>query len=251
MMKLDIEELLPIAVKAGEAIMQVYNTADMGIEYKQDSSPLTLADKASHDVIVKELHQLTPGIPVLSEEGSDIPYEERSKWEYFWCVDPLDGTKEFIKRNGEFTVNIALIYQQQPIAGIIYIPVTGVLYYADEKSAKKKTADGIITNLQVDKTAKEWIAVGSRSHASEEEAALLKAYPVTKAITVGSSLKFCMIAEGKAHIYYRNGPTMEWDTAAGHAIITYSGGQLTTPNGDVFLYNKPSLLNGSFLCKVY
>jgi len=248
-MKVDIQQILPVAVKAGEAIMKVYNTADFGVEFKDDESPLTLADKASHDVIAAALQQLTPGVPVLSEEGASVAYEERSKWEYFWCVDPLDGTKEFIKRNGEFTVNIALIHQQQPIAGVIYVPVTGVLYYADENGAKKKTADGVVTDLLVDKTSKQWIAVGSRSHASTEEENLLKSYPVIKTISAGSSLKFCMIAEGKAHIYYRNGPTMEWDTASGHAIVLYSGGQLTTPDGNAFLYNKPSLLNGSFLCK--
>jgi len=250
MMPVDITQLLPIVIEAGEAIMQVYNAADAAIEYKEDRSPLTAADKASHQVIAKGLAMLTPEIPVLSEEGANIPYEQRKNWNYFWCVDPLDGTKEFIKRNGEFTVNIALIHHSAPVAGIIYIPVTGTLYYADIYGSFKQTREGMRTVLKVDKLSKEWTAVGSRSHASVKEEKLLSGYPVTRTIAAGSSLKFCMIAEGLAHIYYREGPTMEWDTAAGQAIVEYSGGRLTTPEGDAFIYNKPSLLNGSFLCKV-
>lgn len=249
----DINQLLKIAIDAGQAILKVYNNpqeADQ-VKLKSDESPLTLADEASHRVIEQGLKNLTPHIPLLSEEGANIPYEVRQTWEYYWCVDPLDGTKEFIRRNGEFTVNIALMQRDKPILGVIYVPVQDTLYYAGaEIGSYKRTSDGNIKPLQVDAGATEWIAVGSRSHAASEEELILKQYPVKATITAGSSLKFCLVAEGKAHLYYRHGPTMEWDTAAGQAIVTYSGGQVTLPNGEPFLYNKHSLLNSSFLCKV-
>jgi 3'(2'), 5'-bisphosphate nucleotidase len=252
-MQIDLEKLLKIAVDAGEAIMVVYNNPQEAslIKLKTDESPLTLADEASHQIIQQGLEKLTPDIPVLSEEGAAIPYDERQHWEYFWCVDPLDGTKEFIHRNGEFTVNIALIHKDTPVLGVIYVPVTGDLYYSGaEIGSFKRTAGGETKPLRVQADAPEWIAIGSRSHASPDEQAILKQYPVVKSISAGSSLKFCYLAEGKAHIYYRHGPTMEWDTAAGQAIVTYSGGTMTMPNGEPFVYNKPSLLNGGFICKV-
>jgi 3'(2'), 5'-bisphosphate nucleotidase len=249
----DIERLLKIAVEAGEAILMVYhNPEEAGlVKLKTDESPLTLADEASHHIIEQGLLALTPDIPLLSEEGADIPYEARRQWQTFWCVDPLDGTKEFIRRNGEFTVNIALIHRQEPVLGIIYVPVTGVLYYGGAGIGSfKRTADGITSPIRVDAEAPEWVAVGSRSHASPEEAAVLSHYPIGRSITAGSSLKFCLVAEGQAHLYYRHGPTMEWDTAAGQALVTASGGVMTMPDGAPFVYNKPVLRNGSFLCKV-
>jgi 3'(2'), 5'-bisphosphate nucleotidase len=252
-MQIDIEQINAIAVEAGKAILEIYNgaQADFQTTLKSDSSPLTIADRISNDIIVKALKEAYPLIPIISEEGKDIPYEDRKDWATFWCVDPLDGTKEFIKRNGEFTVNIALIQNGVPVLGVIYVPVQDVLYYASEADGSwKKSTDGTVTALKVTKPAGEWVSVGSRSHASEEDEKVLAGYPVTSSITVGSSLKFCMVAEGKAQIYYRHGPTMEWDTAAGHAIANYSGARVTQPNGEAFAYNKPSLLNGSFLCIV-
>lgn len=252
-MQIDLDKLLKIAVDAGEAILVVYNNPQEAnlVKLKTDESPLTLADEASHLIIEQALKNLTPDIPILSEEGADIPYEDRQAWEYFWCVDPLDGTKEFIHRNGEFTVNIALIHRHNPVWGVIYVPVTGDLYYGGpETGSFKKTAAGQVTQLQVQPDAPEWTAIGSRSHASPDEQAILQNYPVVKSISAGSSLKFCYVAEGKAHLYYRHGPTMEWDTAAGHAIVAGSGGTLTMPNGEPFVYNKPLLRNGSFICKV-
>lgn len=252
-MKIDIEELLVIAREAGEAILKIYNDPVKADEvtFKTDHSPLTLADEASNEVITNRLKILTPDIPVLSEEGKNIPYSERKNWEYFWCVDPLDGTKEFVKRNGEFTVNIALIYNHTPILGIIYVPVTDTMYYASAQTgAYKIDANGNKIALQVNKKLADWTAVGSRTHSAPEEAELLAKYPVGKSVSIGSSLKFCLLAEGLAQIYYRHGPTMEWDTAAGQAILTLSGGVLTKPDGTPFLYNKESLLNGSFLCIV-
>ena len=252
-MNIDIEELFVIAREAGEAILKIYNDPVKADEvtFKTDHSPLTLADEASNEVITNRLKILTQDIPVLSEEGRNIPYSERKNWEYFWCVDPLDGTKEFVKRNGEFTVNIALIYNHTPILGIIYVPVTDTMYYASAQTgAYKIDANGNKTALQVNKKLADWTAVGSRTHSAPEEAELLAKYPVGKSVSIGSSLKFCLLAEGLAQIYYRHGPTMEWDTAAGQAILTLSGGVLTKPDGTPFLYNKESLLNGSFLCIV-
>ncbi|MGG7664308.1 3'(2'),5'-bisphosphate nucleotidase CysQ [Dyadobacter sp. BHUBP1] len=251
MMQIDIQILPAIAREAGNAIMGIYNDpAQSGeVERKADDSPLTLADKASHEVIVAALARHFPGIPVLSEEGRKIPFEERKNWHTYWCVDPLDGTKEFVKRNGEFTVNIALIRDRKPVMGVIHVPVTGVTYYADQAGGAWKTdAAGNAVRLQTSRADVGWTAVGSRSHGSPEEAAVLARYPVTNQISVGSSIKFCIIAEGLAHIYFRQGPTMEWDTAAGQAILECSGGKMTNALGEPFLYNKESLLNGSFLC---
>jgi 3'(2'), 5'-bisphosphate nucleotidase len=250
-MKPDLDKLLAIAKEAGKIVLEIYEDADRSetVVYKADHSPLTLADQASNDLIVTSLKALTPDIPVMSEEELHVSYEERRNWEYFWCVDPLDGTREFINRNGEFTINIALIHNRVPVLGIIYIPVTNTMYYAaQETGGWKIDAAGIKTPLKVDKNSTEWISVGSRSHAAPEEEEVLARYPVVEKVMIGSSIKFCLIAEGKAHIYFRQNPTMEWDTAAGQAILTCSGGQMTTLNGEPFLYNKVSLVNGSFIC---
>jgi 3'(2'), 5'-bisphosphate nucleotidase len=244
-------ELLQIAKKAGEAIMEVYNqpASFTQVTLKNDQSPLTQADQAANDLIAAGLAVLTPDIPVLSEEGKMVPYEVRQTWPLYWCVDPLDGTKEFISRNGEFTVNIALIEGSTPVAGIIYAPVTDELYYTNgQDGAFKKQGEQETEKLAVTGKTEKVIAVKSRSHGAPEEIAFLNQFAVTDEVRIGSSLKFCLIAEGKAQLYFRHGPTMEWDTAAGHAILAQAGGKLTTPNGEPFTYNKPSLLNGSFLC---
>ena len=245
---LDIKKISKIVKKAGAKILDIYENEDFEktIDFKSDNSPLTIADKASHTIIVSELEKLNLGIPILSEEGKEISFKRRKRWTYFWCVDPLDGTKEFIKKNGEFTVNIALIHKDKPILGIIYAPVLDICYYGDATGAYKEEK-GAITELKSELKDSNRVAVKSKSHASEEEDKLLAQYDVKDTISVGSSLKFCMVAEGKAHIYYRHGPTMEWDTAAGHAILEASGGTLTKPEGIPFLYNKEVLRNGSFL----
>jgi 3'(2'), 5'-bisphosphate nucleotidase len=240
-----------LAVLAGQKIMEVYQLPDFAAvtEAKSDQSPLTVADKASHAVITQGLTKHFPGIPVWSEEGRTIPYEERRSWERFWLVDPLDGTKEFLKRNGEFTVNIALIEDKRPVLGVIYVPVTGVLYFgARNEGAFVQAPGGEPRPIRVSGDTPERTAVGSRSHSSPEEAALLQQYRVTDHVAIGSSLKFCLIAEGKANFYYRSGPTMEWDTAAGQAIVEAAGGRVTDGNGDYLTYNKPSPLNSSFIC---
>jgi 3'(2'), 5'-bisphosphate nucleotidase len=251
---MNIELLKEIAVEAGNEILKIYHDERLSkeIENKSDNSPLTLADKASNKVIVSSLSTSFPEIPILSEEEKHVDFAERANWKKFWLVDPLDGTKEFIKRNGEFTVNIALIDKGYPVLGIIYAPVFDTIYVGDvlEKIAYKIDREGVQTELKVNYKSEKRIAVGSRSHSSQEEADLLKTYDVVDTISVGSSLKFCMVAEGKADIYYRHGPTMEWDTGAGQAIVEASGGTVTNMQTQKrFQYNKENLLNGSFLVK--
>jgi len=259
-----IEEIIKISIDAGKKIMEIYNSADFGIEMKADNSPLTLADKASHKVIVEGLQKAFPDIPILSEEGKDIPFSERKNWERFWLVDPLDGTKEFIKKNGEFTVNIALIEKNKSVLGVIYAPAyddtskyqvsnnnnsfnqsefSGTLYYGEiTKGAFKQYSNKEPIEINVKPKNKNLTAVKSRSHSSEEEQNKLDEFGVTDSISVGSSLKFCMVAEGKAQIYYRHGPTNEWDVGAGHAIAEAAGAIL-----EGLKYNKEIILNGSFL----
>lgn len=252
MMNINIEKLKVIAIKAGDKILEIYNDKSLSkeVDYKSDNSPLTLADKASNEVIVKSLKGHFPEIPVLSEEEKNIDYDQRKHWDTFWLVDPLDGTKEFIKRNGEFTVNIALIQQGYPVLGVIYAPVLNKLYVGDSLNTKAYMIDenNVESPLIVNRKPNNRIAVGSRSHSSEEESELLKTYGVVETISIGSSLKFCMVAEGKADIYYRHGPTMEWDTGAGQAIVEASGGTIENmKTKSRFNYNKENLLNGSFL----
>ncbi|MCD0490537.1 3'(2'),5'-bisphosphate nucleotidase CysQ [Pedobacter sp. MC2016-14] len=252
MIQIDIKEIVKIAVQAGEAILKVYNApAPVAVMVKEDNSPLTLADELSHGVIMEGLTRLYPDIPVLSEEGSQIDYEIRKNWTRYWCVDPLDGTKEFIKRNGEFTVNIALMENNKPVLGVIYAPVLNDIYYGSVAGGSWMQVPGQeAVQIKADVDATEWLAIGSRSHADEEEENVLKAFPVTGKLSIGSSLKFCLIASGKAHIYYRKGPTMEWDTAAGHAIALGSGAIMLNAEQQEFIYNKPSLLNPGFFCMV-
>ncbi|MEJ2004505.1 MAG: 3'(2'),5'-bisphosphate nucleotidase CysQ [Cyclobacteriaceae bacterium] len=248
-MQLNTDKLIDITRDAGVSILKIYNDLNLAeqVDYKKDDSPLTLADKASHEVIMKGLREAYPEIPILSEEGGNIPYEERRHMNYYWCVDPLDGTKEFINRNGEFTVNIALIHDRRPVAGFIYAPVLDTFYVACNGEAFK-IENGKREDLQVNNSTGQRIAVRSKSHPSPEEEVVLDEYGVVDSISVGSSLKFCMVAEGKADVYYRFGPTMEWDTAAGQAVLEGAGGKVFQETGpEPFLYNKENLLNGSFL----
>lgn len=244
------------AIKAGNEILDVYYNSDFGVELKSDKSPLTIADRRAHKVI-EELLSLTD-IPILSEEGKAVEYSVRKKWELFWMVDPLDGTKEFIKRNDEFTVNIALIYKGTPIAGVVYVPVTKLLYWANEEGAFKAIVgaeDGCLNNIQklpIESTRDSFIVVGSRSHMSVETELFIQSIDTKgKAIEIkakGSSLKICMVAEGEADVYPRLAPTMEWDTAAGHAIALYAGKTIYQyENNKAVIYNKENLLNPWFV----
>lgn len=255
------------AIDAGKAIMDIYTdpAADFGIERKADDSPLTKADKKAHKII-SEILSVTP-FPVLSEEGKEIPYAERSDWDILWIVDPLDGTKEFIKRNGEFTVNIALVEDGVPVLGVIYVPVRKELYFADDSlGAYKLTGVDGMNQPAMDELRSEAVrlpssnghqgivVVASRSHQTEDTTRFIEnlrkqGQPVTQ-ISSGSSLKICLVAEGSADVYPRFAPTMEWDTAAGHAIARAAGCEIFHIDGKTPLrYNKVHLLNPWFIVK--
>jgi 3'(2'), 5'-bisphosphate nucleotidase len=250
--QIQMAKIVSITKLAGKAILNIYHDAEFSqvVDFKSDNSPLTLADRAAHDVIVDQLDKTYPDIPIISEEGAEIPYEKRKKYQIYWLVDPLDGTKEFIKRNGEFTVNIALIENGVPVLGVVHVPVVDVTYYGSGESGafmSKGTAEP--RQIKINHKDANRIAVRSKSHPSPEEEIVLDQYQVVESISRGSSLKFCMVAEGKADIYYRHGPTMEWDTAAGQAVVEAAGGKVLSGTGpEPFVYNKPSLLNSSFLC---
>lgn len=249
---INIQEIVTISIEAGEAIMGVYGDAARfsNVDFKADDSPLTMADTLANDIIVNGLQSKYPEIPVISEEQEVMDYAQRKDWDLFWLVDPLDGTKEFIKRNGEFTVNIALVQNGRPILGVIYVPVTKEVFFGEVGKGAFKRINGSDQLLTAHCIAEGKIAVGSRSHESAEEVQVLKRFSVVDKVSVGSSLKFCLLAEGKAHVYFRFGPTMEWDVAAGHAILSAAGGQVFKGDQtkEVFTYNKESLRNGSFLC---
>lgn len=244
-----LEPVIKIAVKAGQEILAIYDTK-FAVEHKEDRSPLTEADLASHNTILQGLSALTPEVPVLSEESKEIAFAERQTWQRYWLVDPLDGTREFVKRNGEFTVNIALIEGGKPVLGIVYVPVVKVLYYASkDQGAYRKNADGAVTALKVNPW-KGGLArvVGSRSHAGEHLKAFLDQVGDYELVSMGSSLKICLVAEGKADIYPRFGLTSEWDTAAAQCVVEEAGGILVDLNKTPLRYNgKESLLNPYFL----
>jgi 3'(2'), 5'-bisphosphate nucleotidase len=251
-----LELCINAAIQAGEEILDVYK-APFLVEQKADNSPLTIADRRAHDVISKMLQSTS--LPILSEEGKHTPYEERSKWDMFWLVDPLDGTKEFVKKNGEFTVNIALIQNNKPVMGIIYAPVMKKMYWAVKQhgafSAEAITnSDYCFRNgvrLIHQAIPNVYRVVGSRSHMTKETADFIKeqrANEPYEMISIGSSLKFCLIAEGKAHLYPRLAPTMEWDTAAGHIIVEETGKKVIRYHDKQDLeYNKQDLLNPWFV----
>lgn len=258
-----LTQSIKAALLAGRAILEIYASADFGIETKADQSPLTQADRASHQIIHEAL--ASTGLPILSEEGRDIPYAERQGWHTFWLVDPLDGTKEFIKRNGEFTVNIALIDGGAPILGVVFAPVLDRLYFASKARGAfrldKATrfmdtpfADilAAASSLPQPATSRPYTIVGSRSHPSPEFADFVaKAqarHDQIEVRSIGSSLKICLVAEGSADVYPRLGPTMEWDTAAGHAVAVHAGCSiLRADTGEALVYNKENLLNPFFI----
>jgi 3''(2''),5''-bisphosphate nucleotidase, bacterial len=249
----DLASLLPevasIARRAGTAILEVY-AQEFSVTKKADSSPLTLADMRSHEIIVNALRALTPQLPILSEEASDIPFEQRAQWSRYWLVDPLDGTKEFVSRNGEFTVNIALVEDHMPVLGVVFVPVEVTLYMGSraggafrqsgaEPAERIQTAQPAATPLRI---------VGSRSHRDGRLETYLPRLEPYELVFVGSSLKFCQVAEGRADLYPRFGPTNEWDTAAAQAVVEAAGGAVVTLDGRPLRYNtKADLLNPNFL----
>ncbi|MBN1941940.1 MAG: 3'(2'),5'-bisphosphate nucleotidase CysQ [Phycisphaerae bacterium] len=246
--EVDSTFLCDLARKAGRAILDVARGGDLGVEYKADESPLTKADRASHEIIVSALREKTPDIPVISEEDAEsLPVEERLKWKKFWIVDPLDGTKEFIQNRTDYTVNIALVSDCQPVMGVVYAPVRDWLYFgrADADGAVeafKQIGEGARQPLPLPENAHEGIvAARSRSHPVDSEVDVLARFNPGRTISIGSSLKFCLLAEGLADVYYRASPTWEWDTAAADAVLRAAGGLVLTPDGQKPLpYNKPS-----------
>ena len=242
------KQCIEIARDAGQEILNIYDS-EYSIEEKDDKSPLTDADLAAHNTIVKQLTELTPDIPVLSEESAKLPFEERQSWDTYWLVDPLDGTREFIKRNGEFTVNIALIQNHKSIIGVIHVPVLDVDYYSWlDGGSYKIEKRGDEAPISVRKQAGEKLVVaGSRSHGSEQMQAYMKNLGDSDLLSMGSSLKFCLVAEGRADLYPRLGLTSEWDTAAAHCIVEQAGGYVTKTDMSPLEYNtKDSLLNPFF-----
>ncbi|MBA1149360.1 3'(2'),5'-bisphosphate nucleotidase CysQ [Ectothiorhodospiraceae bacterium WFHF3C12] len=245
-----LDPLCELARSAGERIMAVYQR-DFEVDTKDDDSPLTEADRAAHEALVKGLRELTPGIPVLSEEGDQADFDTRRGWDNYWLVDPLDGTKEFIKKNGEFTVNIALIQGQRPIIGIVHAPALGTTYFAAKGKGAFRTKEGETESIHTRSLSEvegPLVAVVSRSHRGEAVDTLLERLPEHETTSVGSSLKFCLVAEGKADLYPRFGPTSEWDTAAAQCVVETAGGKVCLVDLQPLPYNsKESLLNPDFL----
>ena len=255
----ELELAIRAALKAGEIIMEIYNSKELEVVFKGDDSPLTKADKAAHKIIVSYLG--SSSLPTLSEEGSDILYDQRKYWNRFWMVDPIDGTKEFIKRNGEFTVNIALIENQKPVLGVVYAPALKDLYFAEEKIGSFKMEDIIsiedtYKSERIDLTKsiypETYTLVVSKSHMNEETQKFVdkkeQEFGKIETASFGSSLKICKVAEGSAHCYPRFGPTMEWDTAAAHAVAIFAHNNVKGINNTMnLIYNKENLLNPYFI----
>jgi 3'(2'), 5'-bisphosphate nucleotidase len=242
------EALMPVVDAAGDAIMRIYD-AGFTVQHKEDDSPLTQADLESQRVILEALGRITPDVPILSEESATAPWLERQHWRELWVVDPLDGTREFIKRNGEFTVNIALVIDHEPVLGVVSAPAQGLVYWgAAGIGAFSHHVGKRLTPIRTVPPQHPLRVVGSRSHASPETAAYLKTLAPHVTTGVGSSLKFCLIAEGWAELYPRFGPTSEWDTAAGQALLEAAGGQVTRMDGHRMRYNcRESIINGDFV----
>jgi len=245
-----LQPVIDISMRASDAILEIYNS-DFDIEHKQDNSPLTAADMAAHNSICSDLHRLTPDIPILSEESAKSSWEQRKERTTYWLVDPLDGTREFVKRNGEFSVNIALIHRHNPVLGVVYIPVTKTGYFACTGHGAFKFDNNLPPSPIKTRTATpgKLTVAGSRSHGNEKQKNFIKSLGAgTNTVITGSSLKLCLVAEGKVDIYPRFGPTSEWDTAAAQCIVEEAGGLLADFRLKSLRYNtRESLLNPDFL----
>ncbi|MEX2542708.1 MAG: 3'(2'),5'-bisphosphate nucleotidase CysQ [Trueperaceae bacterium] len=243
-------QIADLAVEAGEKVLEIY-AGDFEVQAKADASPLTQADLASERHILAGLERLTPDLPVLAEESGDIAFEQRREWHRAWLVDPLDGTKEFVKRNGEFTVNIALIEDGRPVLGVVHAPVLNVTYLASRGGGSSRRDTDGESPIRVEAPRDEELrVVMSRSHANEATQRFLQRAEQghrVSAISQGSALKMCLVAEGKAHLYPRLGATMEWDVAAAQCVVEEAGGQLVTLDGLPMRFNRPDLVNGHFL----
>lgn len=246
-----IKEIIVSSREAGAAIMEIYNQEDLGVQSKSDESPLTKADLAANEILCNKLRKIAPEIPIISEENDQMSYMDRAGWEYCWIVDPLDGTKEFIKRNGEFTTNVALVRGDAAIAGVIYAPALDEMYWGIYDNGAYSEINGEVTQMQVstyNKSDKGLKLVCSRSHLNEATQAIVDQYNEPELVASGSSLKFMKIAKGDAHIYPRMAPTMEWDTCAAQAILEEAGGSVLQADSlEPVVYNKEKLLNPSFI----
>jgi 3'(2'), 5'-bisphosphate nucleotidase len=248
--KIDIKQICKIAKAAGVEIMKIYEK-DFDVEYKEDSSPLTQADLKANRIICDTLTSLYPDTPIMSEENKQTDYEIRKNWEYYWCIDPIDGTKEFIKKNGQFTINIALIYKNTPVAGVVYAPALDDIYYAQKNKGAFKNDQPLPMTINM-RPKEKLKVVASKSHLSGETQKFIDDLETNEIeqVSIGSSLKLCMVAEGSADIYPRLAPTMEWDTAAADAIVREAG-KMTYQfdSKDPIVYNKQDLLNPWFVVK--
>lgn len=249
----NINTIITTAVDAGKEILKIYQQDNITQYKKSDNSPLTEADLAAHQLIVQRLQELTPDIPILSEESANIPWSERQKWHRYWLVDPLDGTKEFIKRNGEFTVNIALVEGHEPVMGVVHAPVLDITWAGESNKPAIKIQQGEKKNIKVRQrhSSEPWKVVGSRSHAGDSLMEFLAKLGEYELVSMGSSIKLCLIADGTADIYPRLGLTSEWDTAAAHAVVNAAGGEVIIADGEQpLLYNtKEALLNPYFIVR--
>lgn len=242
-----LPQVISLAREAGEAIMTLYGEEAVETRAKHDGSELTQADLASDKILLHGLAQVSPQLPVLSEESAEIPFDQRGSWEYFWMIDPLDGTKEFVNRNGDFTVNIALIEKNRPVLGTVYAPAKGKLYFAARGEGAYKIEGGTVSQIRVAQVAPRTMRVViSRSH-EEDLDRFVERIEDCQLSRMGSSLKLCLVAEGDAHLYPRTGPTMEWDTAAAQCILEEAGGSIEDLEGNSLTYNKCNLRNPGFL----
>lgn len=250
---INVKKVVDIARDAGKEILKIYQKKSFNQQLKMNQSPLTEADVASHNLITSQLKEVTPSIPILSEESGKVSWDIRKSWNIYWLIDPLDGTKEFIKKNGEFTVNIALIYKNEPILGIVHAPVLGETWIGEQgmPAIKMKKGNAIEVKTKPYKQGKICTVVGSRTHAGDSLDKLLQELGEYRLIPMGSSIKLCLVAEGKAHIYPRLGPTSEWDTAAAHAVVNSAGGEIFEfKTKNPLKYNtKDSLLNPYFIAQ--
>jgi len=244
-----LPDVIKVADEASQRVLHIYQS-DFKINYKDDSSPITAADIASHEIIEKGLRRISRDIPVLSEEGADIPWEERRHWRRFWLVDPIDGTKEFTQRTGEFTVNIALIEDGEPVLGVVTVPALKEAYWGVKgEGAHRRDRSGLVQPIRVVESRQAVRVLASKNHLNDETRSFIEKLGEHEFLQAGSSLKFCRIAEGRADIYPRLGPTSEWDTAAAHAVLVAAGGKVETLNGKPLRYGKENLQNPHFIAK--
>lgn len=247
---INIQDIKDLAFRAGQAILSIYDES-YDVQYKKDRSPVTKADMLSNYIICTELQKLYPNIPILSEENKEVPYAIRKHWEYFWCIDPLDGTKEFMKKNGEFTINIALIKQNTPVLGVVYAPALVTMYWAKQGEGAFKTGN---KRLPLNRYSEKYTIVASKSHLSEETMSFMENIQTKKkkmVLSMGSSAKMCYVADGSIDVYPRLSPTMEWDTAAADIIVKEAGGfVLQWDSSKSLQYNKEQLINPWFICSL-